>query len=194
VAREGDVWVVVNWGKRQYESDNTTERVARWREAKRAEKAPAARPYKKEGRNVAPTLQQRSGNVSRNVAVTDQNTETESESTLPLTGERAPDKPDAPARAEKHPACRIYRQLTRGALNPARRGVIEKAIPEDADAAALERWEAAVTAWIGRGYRKENVSGMLEWFRGGVPSGKQPPSANGHVPKQTASALSKYAE
>lgn len=90
VAREGDVWVVVNWGKRQYESDNTTKRVAIWREAKRQANPPPPRPTKKEGRNVGATFQERSRNVARNVAVTPQNTETESESSSPK-GEGAPD-------------------------------------------------------------------------------------------------------
>jgi hypothetical protein len=157
VAREGDVWVVVNWGKRQYESDNTTERVARWREAKRAEKAPAARPYKKEGRNVAPTLQQRSGNVSRNVAVTPQNTETESESSSPK-GEGAEAPPDAWQRElfEAFEARGLDRPDLERREGPAARDLVRK---HGADLTA-DCWQAVQTGEYGdpNGYDLRKLS------------------------------------
>jgi len=53
---------------------------------------------------------------------------------------------------------------------------------------------AAATAWDLRGHRKENIEGILEWARDGVPEktkGKQPPRPTGNGKAATALELLK---
>lgn len=81
-------------------------------------------------------------------------------------------KPDKEPKQEGHPACRIYRQITRIGPKPAIRALMEEAIPADDEEAAV-KWQQVVTAWVSRGYGEKNVDGMLEWFKDGIPPKKQ---------------------
>jgi hypothetical protein len=34
----------------------------------------------------------------------------------------------------------------------------------------IEKWAEVIKAWVLRGYRWDNVSGMLDWYKNGIPS------------------------
>jgi len=72
--QDSGVIVISNWHKRQFSSDNSTKRVKRYREKKKQEKC-----------DVTETLQQRFENVSETPPDTESESDTETESTPPIS-------------------------------------------------------------------------------------------------------------
>ena len=80
---------------------------------------------------------------------------------VPVTVPVPREKPPTP------PAVVIYGDLTNHVINWDIAAAIHDAVGEDAT--ALDKWKATINAWRMEGYRKENVRGMLDWFRDGIP-------------------------
>ena len=75
VERDADEVIFVNWGKRQYDSDNSTERVRAFRERQKEQS--------EQDGNVTETLQEQQANVSPSVNTdTDTDTDTEAEKSI----------------------------------------------------------------------------------------------------------------
>lgn len=98
-----------------------------------------------------------------------------------------PPSPDGPALTNpkpkkttppRTPAIRVYWKATGKTPREALAARIEATVPAD-DEAALELWGQVIVEWMARGYNRENISGMLDWYREGGPPPKKPPAANG---------------
>jgi hypothetical protein len=61
------------------------------------------------------------------------------------------------------PAVQAYRKECKLTPNETQRAAIAAAVAD------LARWEEVMRQWLLLGYRKNNVAGMLDWYRHGVP-------------------------
>lgn len=94
---------------------------------------------------------------------------TQQYSTEPVRESGAPDADAPDAATKRHPAITAYRNLTgKRSIKVGAAKRIEAAVAAD-DPAAVTRWRDTVDEWVNRGYRPENVAGMLDWFRDGIP-------------------------
>jgi hypothetical protein len=62
-----------------------------------------------------------------------------------------------------------FREATGRNPNKATWPTITQAVKDDDR--ALKVWQAVIVAWIGRGHNPQNVDGMLDWYRDGIPAG-----------------------
>jgi hypothetical protein len=70
--------------------------------------------------------------------------------------------------ARKFPTIKLYMDATEQFPGSVLWETVHKTITENN--LTLERLRAAAVAWIGRGYRPENVQGILEWAVNGIPA------------------------
>lgn len=76
------------------------------------------------------------------------------------------------------PSVKIFVETTgKFALNKVQIKEIESVVGDTP--AALARWEQSVKAWQLAGYKLTNVTGMLEWFKDGIPQHKNGANGNG---------------
>lgn len=68
-----------------------------------------------------------------------------------------------------HPTMKIYERIMNSRILAAHCVEIIKAVvgesPEN-----LARWEQVLKVWISRGYRPQNIEGILEWYKTGIPA------------------------
>jgi hypothetical protein len=133
----------LNWDKRQYLSDNSTERVKRFR-------------IKNE------TLQKRKRNGGLCTETEAYKTETDTETETEL--KPAPVKTPAVPQSD---AVKIYRDIFK--LNPKQIQTEEINITVKDN---LETWAEACRAWAVAGNRPTSVGGILDWFKTGYRSNK----------------------
>lgn len=170
---DGGVYVITNWQQRQFKSDDSYERVKRFRskQAKEDEKQEGNvtdNPNEYTKRNV-------SSNDARNVSVTDQNTDTDTES----------DSKEADA-ASTHqmppviPAYKIHIEETgTHCLTKKQITTIQEVIGAEAD--QLEKWREVCHAWAMQANKPNNLTGLLEWFKNGIPDyAREGQNKNGH--------------
>jgi len=83
---------------------------------------------------------------------------------------RSQPKPEPlPPAVARHPAIVVYRKLTgKRTLSVSAAARIEAAVAVG-DEQALTVWGEIVGEWVTRGYKAENVAGMLDWLRDGGP-------------------------
>lgn len=86
----------------------------------------------------------------------------------------APAPSPAPAKPK---AVIIYENLVKYPPDVVGEQAIVAAVGEDEP--SLKRWGDVVTAWLLSGHRANNVRGMLDWYRDGIPSYKLQENGNG---------------
>lgn len=163
---------VVKWGNRQFKSDKSADRVAQYRERKRADDA---RPYDSEpSRNGGVTLQTRYGNAPELDTELDTELEKEKPSVLEREDKPAP-KPRKPSSDEK-----VFDILTDCLTADSARSVIEHRRAKGAkltEAAARglvkEFWKAhspddAAETMVVQGWQGFNI----DWYRRAKPNAK----------------------
>ena len=133
---EAKAFFVAQWPGRQFESDSSTERVRRYRE-KQKETLQG---------NEDATLQGRDGNAPEQ-----SRTDTDKKRVT------RPKKAPAPV------AVQAYREIVNRFPDKATWPLIAKTVGEAED--DLQFWKKVVTAWIGCGWNKLNVSGMMECYQ-----------------------------
>lgn len=62
-----------------------------------------------------------------------------------------------------HPAVRACRERCKLTPNETQHAEIAVAVRD------MPRWEEVLERWLLAGYRKNNVAGMLDWYRGRIP-------------------------
>jgi len=153
LALEGETYKVVKWGTRQYASDNSTERVKRFRQRQKA----TNETFQGNGDE---TLQQRYSNVAVTPSDTDTDTDTDTEG----EGETRTHTPPR----ENLAALRIYYEETDCGLSETWRDRVQDTIGSQKK--DLDRWRQTIIAWLGCGWRPGNVAGMLDYYtRGQLP-------------------------
>jgi len=92
------------------------------------------------------------------------------ESEVRLAPDAEPARDQGMTRSQpKHPAIVVYRKLTgKRTLSVSAAARIEAAVAVG-DERALTCWAVIVGEWVTRGYKAENVAGMLDWLRDGGP-------------------------
>jgi len=193
VHRDNGVMYLTNWDKRQFASDDSSERVRRYRERKRAEQ--------EQDCNDDVTLQDRDGNApEQNRADTETDTEAEQ---IIRTGENAaPDAPPPkkPAQKRQRPkakdpppqAVARYRAATH--LFPEKSlwdGIVQVIGDEPKD---LDRWQKVCTAWVAMGWNKRNVKGMLQHYAENRIPGEDGRGQNKPNEAKSAAAVRAFAE
>ena len=133
----------INWDKRQYLSDNSTERVKRFR-------------IKNE------TLQKHKRNGGLCTETEAYKTDTDTETELKTAREKSPATPQSEA-------VKIYRDIFK--LNPrqVQAEEINATIKGNGD---FDAWKEACRAWAVAGNRPTSVGGILDWFKTGCRSNK----------------------
>lgn len=77
------------------------------------------------------------------------------------------------------PSVKIFVETTgKYALNKTQIKAIESEVGNTP--ASLEKWQSVVTAWQLAGYKLTNVTGMIDWFKNGIPVYKNGKGANGN--------------
>ena len=64
------------------------------------------------------------------------------------------------------PLAAIHWEITKCRLTNFQKQQIEQIVPED----QAEKWKETVKAWALRGYKPNNIAGILRWFREGIPA------------------------
>ena len=64
----------------------------------------------------------------------------------------------------------------------------------DGSVTDLDRWRQVVLTWLMRGYRPNNVAGMLDWYRDGIPDSSGKGSARDRVIQSSKNAIRAYLE
>jgi predicted transcriptional regulator len=97
--------------------------------------------------------------------------------------EAIPQKPRSPnSRPDTIPAARTFVEVTgKHCLNKTQINVLSDRIGNDP--AALEKWRSVVEAWLLAGYKLTNITGMLDWYKDGIPQKKNGVTQNGHYSK-----------
>ena len=150
IAKDSGVWYIVHWKGRQFEGDGpSTSRVQKHRETAKQQANEAL-----EG-NVPETFHS-------NAPETESETESETEQREVRNKPRTPPPP-------MPPQILAFREAMGGKRVPhkATWPVIVKSVGEDKQ--SLDRWKAAIIAWIAVGYKPINLTGMLDWYKNGVP-------------------------
>lgn len=168
---DGTAYGITHWEKRQYVSDDVTERTRKFREKQAPPPSQAVPAQATE--NVSGTLQERFANAP--------DTETESEAETETEREIAP-SPSAPANPSPHrkhlalrtePAVISFRDCCHFWPDDETARIISEKVGRDPPRVA--RWKETVTTWKLRGNRLGNIVGQLDWFEKGIP-----PAYNGH--------------
>jgi len=149
--QEAGIFYLTNWDKRQFASDDSTERVRRYRERQRTQDEHEC--------NSDETLQGRDGNAPE----TETETETEPEAETEKRGATAPPAPPKRSRRTKDPpppAVQRYRSVTNLYPEKALWPGIAQVVGDDPN--RLNQWEGIITSWLACGWNKRNVKGMLE--------------------------------
>ena len=76
-----------------------------------------------------------------------------------------PAAPKEPTTTE-HPFIAVYREVFRRYPNKAQMVQLAKLIVTPP---GLEQWQTACSAWLMAGYKPDNLRGILDWYRDGVP-------------------------
>lgn len=162
---EDGAYCLINWDKRQFASDSSTDRVRRWRERQgRDDSNDASDGTGNVSGQEAETLQKRFGNGPDTEADTEADTEEGA-------GAPPPDPPPKPERKrQKKPtpeAVRVFRSNTHRYPPKAWYEVVETVVGDDPE--DLERWGEVCHEWVGKGWNPMNVSGMLDCYsKGGI--------------------------
>jgi len=83
---------------------------------------------------------------------------------------------DAPTLDFLHEGVTTWKQLTgRRNITPVNANLIANAVTD------TDRWAEVVKAWIGRGFKPENITGMLDWY---THPEKMKPATNGRQPPE----------
>lgn len=83
---------------------------------------------------------------------------------------------DAPTLDFLHEGVTVWKQLTgKRNITPVNASLIANAVTD------TDRWQSVIKAWIGRGFRPDNVTGMLDWY---AHPDKIKANANGHKPAE----------
>jgi len=173
---EGNTLTCTNWQTRQYESDNSTPRVRAHRARKKAQEERPSNSEETLQCNVTETLQKRDCNGPETDTETEADTETERETEAPAPGERfVYDRYNPP------PSVKVWGDLTDATVpNWNIAADIHHAV--GTEPRALDKWKATINAWLAAGYKPRNITGMLDWFRDGIP--KRPRNnGNGRQPE-----------
>ena len=162
-------WLVTKFAERQAPVPGK-ERVARFRDRKRKE-------------TYYGTIEIQDGNDNETIRYTDTDTDTESDAEEKLNGVTADAEPPEPvAKAPKkkkkerdplldNPAIIAYRDEVRLHVPIPWREEVCKIVDDP------ERWKELVHEWIGHGWNKQNISGMLEAYRnGGIGEKREEPA------------------
>lgn len=169
VGWDGDTLIVSHWSDRQFESDNSTERVRRFRERKAQRCGNVTVTDHSIAEHSIAETEQREERAQR-VAIAGEPVAPEPPpvSPAPTTQSkpsprqgRIPDKP-IPQPSE---AVQAYHEMMQHWPSKAQQTEINKYVaPEQ-----VPRWQEVVKAWNLRGNKPTNVDGMLDWFRDGIP-------------------------
>ena len=160
-------WYVTNFAKRQSPVPGK-ERVARFRERKQKD-------------SYYGTLKKPEGNVNETNRYTDTDTDTESDTEEKLnsvTADAKPPKSGAKAPKKKkrdplldNPAIIAYKEEARLHVPITWREKVCSTVDDP------ERWKELVHDWIGHGWNKQNISGMLQaYVNGGIGKRKEEPA------------------
>ena len=140
----GEQVILLNFVKRNPPSDSSTERVRRHRER---EQQPA--------RNVTEALPEQSGNAIESEGESESDPESEGEGEA-----HAQELRGMPAPA----AVVVFYEVTKRKV-PNKHWGDQIAQTVGTEPAVLDRWRATINGWLGAGYSRTNVAGMLDWFR-----------------------------
>lgn len=101
--------------------------------------------------------------------------------TSPKTSKTAAEKPRDPNL--DHPAVKIYRDMAHLTPDECQRAEIAAQVVDTV------KWTGVIRAWLMHGNKKANVSGMLDWYRDGIPTYRN--TGNGPNRQATAPAPKK---
>ncbi len=148
-------WHITNWDKRQFSSDKSAKRVQEYR--------------KKTQCNNNVTLHGRYSNGDVTPPDTESYTDTDTE--IKEGGAMRPppngkvSKPKAPRDIRlDHPAIKAYRGIVHLQVPEAWREDVIEVVGD-----RLDEWRELLKAWIGKGWNKQNISGMLDAFKKAHP-------------------------
>lgn len=175
---EDGTWLVTNFAKRQAPTE-TIDRVRQFRERKRKQQPPLG------SSNKEATGIDDAGYANVTKSYTDTDKETDKESSTNVEGDKSPPPPNEKVepipqkiKAADIPGAQIFVEVTnRHVLNNAQILEIDKKVGRDPP--ALEKWRETVKAWQLAGNKINNISGMLDWFKKGIPVYAQKESPNG---------------
>ena len=143
IVKNGAIYILANWDKRQYESDDVNLRVRSHREKKRYSNVTVTPP----------------DNRLQNTDIKDSK---QGETPSPEVKPSSPKKESKP-KVETPLAVKIYHRATN--LFPAKLWwkILDEAIGDNPDALLL--WSRVVTGWLGMGWSPKSVKLMLENFK-----------------------------
>lgn len=162
LTKSPDGWVVTNFAKRQAPTE-TIDRVRQFRERQKKQAS-----TKKDNKEVTPIDNDGYANVTKSYIDTDIKSDKESSSNE--EGANAPaavdDKPKRQKR-DKEPAdipasIKVYQTIARRLPDKVLWPEIETMV--GAQPECLERWGKVITAYIGCGWNKLNLTGMLRFY------------------------------
>ena len=172
VGWDGDTLIVSHWSERQFESDNSTERVRRFRERKAQRCGNVSVTDHSIAEHSIDIAEHSREESARNVSIETDTPSPEPPAGAPLQATKPKSSPrrgkiaaDAPI-PQQPEAILVYRELAHLWPNEAQKRAIVAAVTPE----TVPRWRECIDAWLQRGHNPRNVDGMLDWYRNGIPT------------------------
>jgi len=175
-------YCLLNWDRRQFASDNSTDRVRAWRaqQKRNGDNTGECNDDNTDDGNVTETLQ----DCYSNTPETETEAETEAETEDSAAKTATPAKPPPKARRTRQKtstpeAVKVFR--ANSARYPPKAWYDEIVAKVGDNPASLELWGKTVKSWVGKGWNPQNVEGMLEAYSNGGIKKRGPPGKTTNV-------------